>query len=66
MFLIIIFLLAQAYWFELMYGGAFTCHLCKVIRENRTQAYVREFLLKKVLQTRGSVFMQCTAKEAKK
>ena len=36
-----------------------------VIRENRTQAYVHELLLQKALQTGGSVFMQCTAKEAK-
>ena len=36
-----------------------------VIREIRTQAYVREFLLQKALQTGGSVLMQCTAKEAK-
>ena len=36
-----------------------------IIREIRTQAYVREFLLQKALQTGGSVLLQCTAKEAK-
>ena len=64
-FLIIIFLLAKACWYGLIYDGAFTWHLCEVVREKRARAYIREFLLQKTLWTSGSVFMQCAAKETK-
>ena len=64
-FLIIIFLLAKACWYGLIYDGAFTWHLCKVIREKRARAYIREFLRQKALWTSGSIFMQCAAKETK-
>ena len=65
MFLIIVFLLVKAYGYGLIYGGAFTWHLHKIIREKRGQAYVREFLLQITLQNSRSVFMQCAAKETK-
>ena len=64
-FLIIIFLLAKACWYEFIYGGAFMWHLVKVIREKRARAYIREFLVQKALWTSGSVFMHCAAKETK-
>ena len=64
-FLIIIFLLAKACWYGLIYDGAFTWHLCKFIREKRARAYIREFFRQKALRTTGSIFMQCAAKETK-